>query len=242
MENSNRIDVYRLGLQPYGKVLELQRWLQAEIIVGKREGALLLLRHHPVFTVGRAGNSSGIFAHPSSPVKNEVPVFDVERGGDVTFHGPGQLIAYPLLRLQREKQDLQKLVFNLEEAARQMLESYGITAERRKDYPGLWLELRKIASVGLSVKRWVTCHGIAINIREEGQEYFQYINPCGLVGIQVTSLEKETGVSPPWHELENRFTLFFSELMGVEPRDSSAETLWRNYFEAQGSEKQDQRR
>lgn len=211
------MEVLNLGLQPYRKIMELQRRLLEEVITGERGSILLLVRHYPVFTVGRAG------AKDNFPLSRQLEaegleIVDVERGGDITYHGPGQMVAYPLWKLESRDRDLHVMVRKVEGAAMGLLRYYGLDSVRRKGLPGVWVPgagEKKIAALGMSLKKWVTFHGIAINIREEGQEPFKYINPCGLPGVKVTSLEKETGLKPPWEEIYENFVQAFSEATGL---------------------------
>lgn len=182
-----RLEVIDAGLVPYDDALAWQRRLAAERIAGQLDhDVLLLLQHPPVITVGRGGRAE----HLVSP--GDVRVVEVERGGDVTFHGPGQLVGYPILDLTHYRRDLHWYLRALERVLIEVLGSMGITAERREGYTGVWTRGRKIASIGVHVKQWVTWHGFALNVNTD-LAHFARIVPCGIEGVEMTSVEREAG-------------------------------------------------
>ena len=189
------LDVVQGGLVPYGEALAWQRALaQARIERRLPHDVLLLLEHPPVVTLGRNSHQ----AHLLQP--EGVEVFEVERGGDVTFHGPGQLVGYPILDLTGHRQDLHWYLRTLEQALIDALAALGVPAERRPGYTGVWTRgggaggggTRKIASIGIHVKQWVTWHGFALNVTTD-LSYFDRIVPCGIPGVVMTSVRRETG-------------------------------------------------
>jgi lipoate-protein ligase B len=172
---------------PFREALEWQRALALERIARRREHDLLLLvEHPPVVTLGRSARAS----HVLSPAGMEV--VEIERGGDVTFHGPGQLVGYPILDLTAHKPDLHWYLRTLEQALIEALASLGIPAERNPGYTGVWTRGRKIASIGIHVKQWVTWHGFALNVTTD-LSHFNRIVPCGIPGVEMTSVEREKG-------------------------------------------------
>lgn len=183
---SNRaLEVIQAGIVPYGKALEWQRCLAEDRIAGRLpHDVLVLLEHPPVVTLGRNSHA----AHLLQPAG--VDVFEVERGGDVTFHGPGQLVGYPILDLGGYKQDLHWYLRTLEHALIEALGILGIPAERNPGYTGVWTRGKKIASIGIHVKQWVTWHGFALNVATDLAD-FDRIVPCGIAGVEMTSVEKE---------------------------------------------------
>jgi lipoyl(octanoyl) transferase len=184
-----RIEVIDAGMVPYDDALAWQRRLAAERIAGSLDhDVLLLLEHPPVITLGRASRA-GHLVRPG-----DVPVIEVERGGDVTFHGPGQLVGYPILDLSGYRQDLHWYLRSLEHVLIAALATLGIPAERRAGYTGVWTRGRKIASIGVHVKQWVTWHGFALNVATD-LAYFSRIVPCGIEGVTMTSVERELGRS-----------------------------------------------
>ncbi len=184
---SRVLDVVWLGRVPYGEALELQRRLALDRIAGRlSQDRLLLLEHPPVVTMGRTSRAAHVLR------SDGLDVFEVERGGDVTYHGPGQLIGYPILNLTGFRQDLHWYLRTLEQALIDALATLGIGAQRRAGFTGVWTGGRKIASIGVHVKQWVTWHGFALNVSTDLQA-FDRIVPCGLAGVEMTSVEREGG-------------------------------------------------
>ena len=190
--------IRRLGRMPYPEALALQESTQAAVIAGDQPSTLLLVEHDPVFTLGRSRNAASNLLTPG-----EVPVVEVARGGDVTFHGPGQLVVYPILKLEGAWQDLHRVLRSLEEAAILCCADFGLKAERDERNTGAWVNGKKICAVGIGCRRWVTWHGMALNV-STNLDYFQRINPCGLDAKSVTSLEKELKQTPSWNIVETR--------------------------------------
>ena len=181
------LEVIQAGVVPYGDALAWQRDLaQARIERRIPHDLLLLLEHPPVVTLGRNSHDSNVL-RPAG-----VELFEVERGGDVTFHGPGQLVGYPIIDLTGYKQDLHWYLRTLEQALIGALETLGIPAERNPGYTGVWTQGRKIASIGIHVKQWVTWHGFALNVTTD-LAHFDRIVPCGIPGVEMTSIEREGG-------------------------------------------------
>ena len=180
-----------LGRRAYGEVLELQRALARARIDGDIDQDLLLLvEHPPVVTLGRSSREEHLLGHPEQLRARGVEVFEVERGGDVTFHGPGQLVGYPIIDLKRHKQDLHWYLRQVEALLIGGLASFGIPAERVAKYTGVWTQGRKIASIGVHARDWVTWHGFALNVTTE-LSYFDLIVPCGIPDVRMTSVERE---------------------------------------------------
>ena len=185
------LEVIEAGVVPYADALAWQRDLaQARIERRIPHDLLLLLEHPPVVTLGRNSQDTHVLRSAG------VDVFEVERGGDVTFHGPGQLVGYPIIDLTGYKQDLHWYLRTLEQALIGALEILGIPAQRNPGYTGVWAphgeELRKIASIGIHVKQWVTWHGFALNVTTD-LAHFDRIVPCGIPGVVMTSVEREIG-------------------------------------------------
>jgi lipoate-protein ligase B len=174
-------------------VLELQRRLcRARQAGGFGDDLLLLVEHEPVVTLGRGTKETSLPMPPEVIRGRGVEVFEVERGGDVTFHGPGQLVGYPILDLAHHRQDLHWYLRAVEEALIDALGSLDIRAERRPGLTGVWTRGRKIASIGIHVKQWVTFHGFALNVSTD-LKFFDLIVPCGIDGVTMTSVEWERG-------------------------------------------------
>ena len=187
--------VVRLGRMGYEECLELQREVARQRISGAiRNDVLLLVEHPPVVTLGRSSKQKNLVSTPAYLASRGVELFEVERGGDVTFHGPGQLVGYPIFDLKRHRQDLHWYLRSVEEALIRTLSGYGIPGERSTGYTGVWTRGRKIASIGVHARDWVTWHGFALNVTTD-LSYFDLIVPCGIVGVEMTSIEKEAGVA-----------------------------------------------
>jgi lipoate-protein ligase B len=152
------------------------------------ESALIICQHYPVITLGRAGRKENIRVCAEELKNKKIPVYEVERGGDVTYHGPGQLLLYPILNLNCFKKDIHLFLRNLEGLALQLFSKFGILAQRRAGFTGVWWGNQKIASIGIAVRNWITYHGLAINIKKDDLANFSLIRPCGM-DIMMTSLE-----------------------------------------------------
>jgi lipoyl(octanoyl) transferase len=153
---------------------------------------LLLLEHPPVITLGRGGNTANLLAPPEVLAEQGVRFFETTRGGDITYHGPGQVVGYPIVHLGEGNRDVRKYVTKLEEVLIRTVGEYGITAERLEGKRGIWVGANKIAAIGVRIARWVTSHGWALNV-STNLDHFRLITPCGLQGTGVTSIEKEAG-------------------------------------------------
>ncbi|PIP68042.1 MAG: octanoyltransferase [Candidatus Omnitrophica bacterium CG22_combo_CG10-13_8_21_14_all_43_16] len=171
-----------LGLSDYKEAYRVQREIWEQVVGGTSGNTLIITEHKSVITIGRAGSRDNIF-------KTEgIEVLNIDRGGDVTYHGPGQLIAYPIFRLENEARDIHGFLKFLEETGIDFLSKYGVEAEARPGLRGIWVKDEKIGSIGIGVKKWVTYHGMAININPD-LKYFSFIKPCGISGVKITSLE-----------------------------------------------------
>ncbi len=187
--------VVRLGRMGYEECLELQREVARQRITGAvPQDVLLLVEHPPVVTLGRSSKQKNLISSPDFLRSRGVELFEVERGGDVTFHGPGQLVGYPVFDLKRHKQDLHWYLRSVEEAIIRTIGEYGIPGERSTGYTGVWTRGRKIASIGVHARDWVTWHGFALNVTTD-LSYFDFIVPCGIDGVTMTSIEKESSLA-----------------------------------------------
>lgn len=174
---------FDLGLVEYSQALSLQEELLRKRCQGEGEDTLLLLEHSPVFTLGRGGDDKHLLNTSS------LPVYRVGRGGDVTFHGPGQLVGYPIIDLSHHGRDVHAYLRGLEAVLIGTLAQFGIAAQRVEGLTGVWVEKQKIASIGIGVRRWITCHGFALNV-DPDLTYFSHIIPCGLTGVEMTSMSE----------------------------------------------------
>jgi lipoate-protein ligase B len=191
----NPIGVVDLGRRRYGDVLDLQRDLCRRRMTGSLDrDVLLLVEHEPVVTLGRSTRASSLPLPQRALEARGVEVFEVERGGDVTLHAPGQLVAYPIFDLRGWRLDLHWYLRQLEETLIRTLDSVGVRAERNPGKTGVWTNGRKIASIGIHVKQWVTFHGFALNVSTD-LRLFDLIVPCGLHGVTMTSVARELGAA-----------------------------------------------
>ena len=183
-----------LGRVPYAEADKLQRSLRESLRAGKDRDVLLLLEHPHVFTVGRSASRRDILADDEWLTSLGVEVIDSDRGGKVTYHGPGQLVGYPILDLDPDRRDLRRYVRDLQQVLLLVLQDLGIEAEARTKIEeiGIWVDDQKIASIGVHVSRWITTHGFALNLSTD-LSFFSGIVPCGLQGVKMTSLESVTG-------------------------------------------------
>jgi len=179
------MNVRDLGVMEYGKCWQLQKDLVNERMENRVGDTILVVEHPSVITLGRRGRREDVFT-------TALPIFEVERGGEATYHGPGQLIVYPITRLPEWPADLRKFVWKLEEAVIKTLASYGLTAQRLERQRGVWIRDKKIASIGIAVQRNVTYHGLALNVNTDLSN-FQLLRPCGSDGSIMTSMQAELG-------------------------------------------------
>ncbi|HEY3746485.1 MAG TPA: lipoyl(octanoyl) transferase LipB [Gemmatimonadaceae bacterium] len=182
-----------LGRVAYEEALELQRHIARDRITGALpQDVLLLVEHPPVVTLGRASKGKHLIASPEFLRSKGVELFEVERGGDVTFHGPGQLVGYPIVDLKRHRLDLHWYLRKIEESLINTLADYDIIAERNPSFTGVWTKGKKIASIGVHARDWVTWHGFALNVTTD-LSYFDLMVPCGIDGVVMTSIARELG-------------------------------------------------
>lgn len=191
MSSRGELWVERLGVMPYATALDLQREVARARIAGTiAEDVLLLVEHPPVVTMGRSAKEQHLLASAELLAARGVERFDVERGGDVTFHGPGQLVGYPIIDLKRHKRDLHWYLRQVEEALIVALADFGIPGERSVGQTGVWTQGRKIASIGVHARDWVTWHGFALNVTTD-LSYFDLMVPCGIQSVTMTSISRE---------------------------------------------------
>jgi lipoyl(octanoyl) transferase len=227
-EGIRELYVAPLGHRPYDEVLQLQRELARARIAGElAQDLLLLVEHAPVITLGRSAKERHLNLPRGALVARGIEVHEVERGGDVTFHGPGQLVGYPIVDLRRHKQDLHWYLRQVEETLIRAVGRYGISGERNPSFTGVWCAGRKIASIGVHARDWVTWHGFALNVTTD-LSFFDLIVPCGIQQVTMTSMERELpgGVAPPsLSEMATAVTTAFGDVFRLEPRDAGTATL-----------------
>lgn len=216
-----------LGRQPYGKMFELQQELRRKIHKENGPEHLLLLEHDPVYTVGRNAKAGDVLADPEWLKERGIEVAETNRGGQVTYHGPGQLVGYPILDLKPDRRDIGKYVWDLQEVLIRTLADFGIEGRRKdgKENIGVWVGDRKIASIGVHLAHWITIHGFALNVQTRLDD-FSGIVACGLRDVTMTSMEMEAGAGKTidlanvsrclLRHFEN---VYQRELIGMEPRN-----------------------
>jgi len=218
MENRSCFSMRLDGLTKYLDGLNLQNLALEKVMSGKADCILILLEHEPVLTLGRSGGRENLLVDESELERLGVELRNTGRGGNITYHGPGQVVAYPILNLGKWKKNLPWYVHSLEEVVIRVLGDYDIEAGRKPEYRGVWVEERKIAAVGIAVKRWFTMHGFALNVRVN-KEHFRLINPCGIKDYTIASMD-DFVADVDFHEIiesvERNFSLVFeSKLIEV---------------------------
>ena len=214
-----------LGLEPYNQALDLQHRLVAARREGRIEDVLILLEHPPVITLGRRGDESNIVASRELLACLGIEVHRVERGGDVTYHGPGQLLGYPILDLRGYRQDVGWYMHSLEEVLIRALADFGVEAGRLEGRIGVWVGDKNIAALGARIEEWITYHGFALNVSPD-LSHFDFIIPCGYKGIGVTSMEEVLGEAPEMSEVRKSVAQRFGEVFGVEMRRATLEEFF----------------
>lgn len=207
------IKIALLGLIGYAEALEIQEKLLEAVKRGESDDTLLLLEHPPVLTLGRRGEYANILVNQDILLENDVNTYEVNRGGDVTYHGPGQIVGYPIMNLNNHGKDVRDFVWKVQEVFIRLLkEEYNIDAHREYGkYTGVWVGNEKIAAIGIAIKRWVTMHGFAFNV-STNLEHFKWINSCGLADRGVTSLQKLLGHPMDFSLLNEKVIKYFCEV------------------------------
>ncbi len=209
-----------LGTLPYDNAFRLQKREVERLQRCDGDDVLLFVEHPHVITVGRNATGAAIIADRRTVEARGATVVATDRGGDVTYHGPGQLVGYPILRLEPGRRDIRRYVHDLEQVLIDTLADFGVSAGRHPEHRGVWVEGRKIASLGIRISRWVTCHGFALNVSTD-LSYFSLMNPCGIPDCTMTSLEREILSPVPMSEVRARVTSHFGAVMGREMREES---------------------
>ena len=210
------LEVRRLGVVSYAASLEMQKALIEERRADRLPDLLLLLQHPPVITLGvRRDSRSHIVASGDRLAQLGIEVHDTGRGGDVTYHGPGQVVGYPILNLRPDRCDVHRYVRDIEEVMIRVCADYGVDAGRLEGLTGTWVGAEKIGAIGIRISRWITSHGFALNVATD-LNHFQLIVPCGIPDRGVTSIEKATGRNVPATEVEERVIHHFADVFDRE--------------------------
>ncbi|MGK9367272.1 lipoyl(octanoyl) transferase LipB [Melioribacter sp. Ez-97] len=194
MENEIRKLTYcDLGFVDYEAAWELQKKVFNKRLARETEDTFFLLEHPHTYTLGKVAHRSNLLLTDEQLKERGIKVYDIDRGGDITYHGPGQIVGYPIIDLKNWKEDTHAYLRNLEQLIINVCKKYGLDAGRKEGLTGVWIDDRKIAAIGIKVSRWITMHGFAFNINTD-LSLFGGIIPCGIKDKEVTSLEKETGI------------------------------------------------
>ncbi len=213
-----------LGQRLYGQVWDLQEKIRKEILEGRLRGHLLLVEHPPTISLGRGEPGTNVLFDHETLKARGFDVVETNRGGMVTYHGPGQLVAYPVVDLRTFKMGVKQYVHALEETMIRMLAEFGIAAARKDGSPGVWVGTKKIGSIGIHVRKQISIHGLALNVCTK-LSHFNVITPCGISGVQMTSIQNE-GKDVSWDRALEVFVNAFASVFGVRPERIQKEPLY----------------
>ena len=216
-----------LGLMPYAPAFAIQERILQARLGGQLGSTVILQENPPVFTIGRSGSRDNILATHDDLQQRGIDVLEVNRGGDVTYHGPGQLIVSPLLYLGDIGLNANQYLHRLEDVLIELLARYDIRTGKKEGYPGVWLKDAKIAAVGIAVKHGFTFHGFSLNVNPD-LDSFNLINPCGVSRMPVTSIRQVLGKSPPMAQVKTRLKQILEESFALETRSTSWSDLSNN--------------
>lgn len=214
----------QLATEEYGTALALQKQLNQARREGIMPDVFIFLEHHPCYTVGRKGGFEHILVSDRFLAQEGIRVYETDRGGDITYHGPGQLVCYPILDLNDHGRDVHRYARNVEEAVIATLAAFGIQGHRKEEYPGVWVDNSKIAAEGIAVQRWVTMHGVSLNVCPD-LNHFSFIVPCGISQMGVTSMEAILGQKVELAEVRTEMQRHLSRLFNVVLEDVSLDRV-----------------
>ena len=217
-----------IGTTDYAYAWELQKAIHQARVSRKIPDAVILTEHFNTYTIGKSGGDDHLLASDQELREKNVEVYKIDRGGDITYHGPGQIVCYPIIDLEDYYRDVHRYLRDLEEVVIRVLGQYGIVAHREPEYTGVWVGSEKICAIGVKVSRWVTMHGFAFNINTD-LSYFGRIIPCGIFHKGVTSLSQLLGRAVDMQEVKIVVTLKFAEVFQTEIVSVSPEQLIEEY-------------
>jgi lipoate-protein ligase B len=209
-----RCSVYQLGKIAYGDAYHLQQKLLVKRLNGLIEDTLLLLEHPPTITVGKSGELENVLASPAQLAESGVSLIFTDRGGDVTYHGLGQIVGYPIFDLRERDKDVHHYLHNIEEVLIRTLNDFSIKSSRDSGHAGVWVKDEEIAAIGLSIRKWVTMHGFALNVNTDLAR-FSLINPCGFTDRKATSMARLLGSEIPMESVTGKLLAHFSKIFDV---------------------------
>ena len=210
-----RCSVYQLGLIKYSDAYHLQQRLLVKRLNGLIEDTLLLLEHPPTITVGKSGKLENILTSQAQLAESGVSLIFTDRGGDVTYHGPGQIVGYPIFDLRERGKDIHRYLHNLEEVLIRTLNDFSIKSELDSGHAGVWVKDEEIAAIGLSIRKWVTMHGFALNVNTDLAR-FSLINPCGFTDRKATSMARLLGSEIAMESVIERLLAHFAAIFDVQ--------------------------
>ncbi|HEX2983756.1 MAG TPA: lipoyl(octanoyl) transferase LipB [Ignavibacteriales bacterium] len=210
---SRNLEYCDLGLIDYDKAWDLQKEVFEQRKQGLTKDTLFLLEHPHTYTLGKVADKANLVGDEEYLKKNHISVYEIDRGGDITYHGPGQIVGYPIINLAEWKEDAHLYLRSLEDVIMKVCGDYGLTTRRDEKYTGVWIEDRKICAIGIKISKWVTMHGFAFNVNSD-LEMFNGIIPCGIRDKQVTSLKKELGREIDLGEVKIKIIKYFMEVFG----------------------------
>jgi lipoyl(octanoyl) transferase len=209
-----KVTLIQAGTSDYREMWDLQNRLHRSVVDNGSEQYLILTEHKPVITIGKSGSKNNLLANPEWLKKQGIEVIENDRGGDITFHGPGQIVGYPILNLAKFKKDIHWYLRAIEDVIIESLGELGLTAQRQEKLTGVWIENRKICAIGVKTSRWVTMHGFALNVLTN-LDYFKMIIPCGINDKGVTSISYELGNTIELNHVINILISNFQDIFRV---------------------------
>jgi lipoyl(octanoyl) transferase len=209
-----QIELIKPGITNYHEAWDYQKKLFDKVVRERSQNYLILTEHHPVITIGKTGSQNNLLTPPSQLSSKGIDLVEIDRGGDITFHGPGQMVGYPILDLSQFHKDIHWYLRTIEEVIIRVLKGFGIQGKRIPDLTGVWVNDKKICAIGVKVTRWVTMHGFALNISTD-LNYFNHIIPCGISDHGVTSIFEEIGNIVDQNDVINSLCNNFNILFDV---------------------------
>lgn len=222
----NQCVLIETGLLDYQEAWDLQRKVHEERVAGRLEDTLILTEHPHTYTIGKAGGEQNLITDEAALAENGISTYRIDRGGDITYHGPGQIVGYPILDLHNYYLDVHRFLRDLEEVIIRTLSEYGIKAGRVQGLTGVWVDGAKIAAIGVKVTRWVTMHGFAFNVNTD-LDYFSKIVPCGISDKPVTSVRELLWEKQSLPEVRKQISRRFAEVFQVELRKVSLDKFFQ---------------
>jgi len=213
-EHLKQVRIIQFEIESYTKICDLQRQLQQQVIEKRSDSYLILTQHHPVITLGKSGTHENLLLSKEELDKKKIQFYEIDRGGDITYHGPGQLVGYPIMNLDHFKKDIHWYLRNLEQIIIDTLQEFALQARRIEGFTGVWIGNKKICAMGIKTTKWVTMHGFALNINTD-LTAFQSIIPCGIQHKSITSLSEEVGNIISIEEVIKILLQKFSKIFGV---------------------------